>query len=102
MRVIKCLTEKIEEELHDAEAYIDLAKDWKEESEDAADLFAKLSEEEMKHVDMLHEEVTAQIQDYREKHGDPPKVMLALYEDIHKKNIEKAMMIRVKQGMYKA
>ena len=101
MQVIKCLAEKIAEELHDAEDYIDLALKWKEEDEDTADLFAELSAEEMKHVNMLHEHVEEMIDDYREENGAPPKDMMTLYEYLHEKHMKDAMRIKVKQGMYK-
>ena len=101
MQVIKCLAEKIAEELHDAESYIDLAMKWKEEDEDAADLFAELSAEEMEHANKLHEHVEDEIKDYQEEHGTPPKEMMVLYEYLHEKHVKDAMRIKVKQGMYK-
>ena len=39
MKVIKCLAEKIEEELHDASEYVELAIKWKNEQPETADLF---------------------------------------------------------------
>lgn len=102
MQIIKCLSELIEEELHDADHYIDLAMKWKSEEPDTADLFYELSTEEMGHVDKLHEEVKELIEEYRNKHGEPPKEMMVLYEYLHEKHIADAMNIRVKQGIYKA
>ena len=102
MKSIKCLTDRIKDELRDAEEYIDLAEKWKEEDEETADLFAELSAEEMKHMERLHERVTDLISEYREEHGDPPKVMQALYDELHKKQIEHAMLVKVKQEMYSA
>lgn len=101
MKIIRCVTEKIEEELHDAESYIDLAIEYKDVDEGTADLFAELSAEEMKHMNMLHEQVKALIDDYKENSGEPPKVMMALYEYMHSKHAADAMRIKVKQGMYK-
>ena len=101
MKVIRCLCEKIQEELQDAEAYIDLAMNWKSEDESTADVFAGLSEAEMKHVGILHDRVSELIREYRNEQGDPPKVMLALYEYMHDQQIKDAMRIKVKQGMYK-
>lgn len=102
MKVIKCISEKIEDELNDAGEYIDLAMKWKSEEPDTADLFYELSEEEMKHMEKLHDEVTELINDYRKDHGDPPKEMMTLYEYLHEKHIKEATQIRIKQGMYKA
>ena len=102
MKIIKCLSEKIEEELHDAEAYIDLAMEWKAEQPESADVFYELSLEEMGHVDKLHADVADRISEYRQENGEPPKGMQALYDWLHEKHIAEAMRIKIKQGMYKA
>lgn len=102
MKIIKCVAEKIEDELHDADAYIALAMSWKDEQPDAADVFYELSTEEMGHVDKLHAEVAKLISEYRAETGEPPKDMLTLYNYLHEKHVAEAMSIRVKQGMYKA
>lgn len=102
MKIIKCMAEKIEEELHDADAYIDLAMRWKTEEPDTADLFYELSVEEMGHMERLHKEVTELIEDYRKEHGEPPKDMMVLYDYLHEKHIAAATQIKVKQGIYKA
>ena len=102
MKIIKCLSELIDEELHDADKYIELAVKWKTEEPDTADLFYELSTEEMGHVDKLHEEVTELIEEYRKAHGEPPKDMMVLYEYLHEKHIGTATQIKVKQAMYKA
>ena len=101
MKIIKCIADKISEEISDADAYIDLATEWKAEHPDAADVFYELSTEEVKHVDMLHEVVTKLINEYRAAHGEPPTPMLAVYDYLHGKQIENAMRVKVKQGMYK-
>ena len=101
MRIIKCMAEKIAEEIQDADAYIELAMQWKEDEPDTAELFAELSKEEMGHADRLHEAAEELIKEYREKNGDPPAGMQALYDYMHEKQIESAMRVKVKQGMYK-
>ena len=101
MKIIKCLSEKIEDELQDSLEYIDLAMRWKDEEPETADLFYELSVEEMGHMDKLHKEVVNLIEEYRKEHGDPPKEMMVLYEYLHEKHIGTATQIRVKQGMYK-
>ena len=102
MKIIKCLSELIEEELGDANKYIDLAAKWKQEEPDASELFYELSTEEMGHMEKLHQEVTKLIEEYRREHGEPPKEMMVLYDYLHEKHIGTATQIRIKQGMYKA
>lgn len=102
MKIIKCIAEKIQEELHDANAYIELALKWKDEEPETADVFYELSTEEMGHVDKLHQEVQGLIEEYRSEHGEPPKEMMVLYDYLHEKHIGDAMQIRVKQGIYKS
>ena len=101
MKIIKCLAELIEEELDDANKYIDLAMKWRQEEPDTADLFYELSTEEMGHSEKLHEEVKELIEEYRKANGEPPKDMMVLWDYLHEKHIETATRIRIKQGMYK-
>ena len=102
MTIIKCLAEKIEEELDDASAYIDLAMKWKQEVPEASNLFYQLSTEEMGHMERLHQEVVRLIEKYRTEHGEPPEKMMVLYEYLHEKHVGKATEIKIKQAMYKA
>ena len=101
MLLISKLSDMIEEELNDAEKYIRCAMDKKNEYPELAETFYKLSLEEMNHVAMLHTQVTALISAYRKEHGAPPEKMLFLYDYLHKKHIEKANEIKVKQALYK-
>ena len=102
MKIIKCISEKIEEELQDADKYIEFAMKWKSEEPETADLFYELSVEEMGHVNKLHEEVNELISEYRKENGEPPKEMMVLYDYLHEKHIAEATHIKVKQGIYKA
>ena len=101
MRIIQILSEHIEEELEDAEVYIKLAIEYKEEFPQIAKTFYELSTEEMRHMDMLHLEVAALIKKHREEHGEPPAAMLAVYEYLHKKDIDKAAKIKILQNQYR-
>lgn len=101
MKIIRCLTEQITDELSDAEKYVDLAIAWKEEEPETADLFLELSEEEMGHMEKLHNDVVRQIKEYRDENGEPPAGMMELYEYMHGKHTEDAMRVKVKQAMYK-
>ncbi len=102
MKLIKCLSEKIEDEICDAGEYIDMAMKWKNDEPDTADLFYELSVCEMEHMDKLHNEVVELINEYRQEHGEPPKEMMVLYDYLHQKHIGDATQVKIKQGMYKA
>lgn len=100
MKIIKCLSELIEDELCDAEKYAELALKYEDEDKDSAKLFNDLSNEEMKHMAKLHDRVSAIISSYRSRVGDPPESMLAVYNYLHEKQIEKAKEIKILQDMF--
>ena len=101
MNIIKCLSERIEDELKDASNYVDLAMKWKAENPQVAELFYTLSIDEMGHMEQLHQAVQDTITEYRQKNGEPPKDMMVLYDYLHEKHIATATQIKVKQGMFK-
>ncbi len=72
MKEIKLLMEHIEDELEDAHTYAELAVEYKHDAPELADLFYRLSGEEMNHMNALH-----------------------------KRDIERAENVGVVQGMYK-
>lgn len=101
MKIIKTIAERIAEEINDADTYVNLATEWKAEQPEAAEVFYELSTQEMGHANMLHEVVTKLIEEYRQTHGEPPAGIMALYDYLHGQEIENAMRVKVKQGMYK-
>lgn len=101
MKIIQIISEHIEEELEDAEAYIKLAHEYKEEFPQIAKTFYELSMEEMRHMEMLHIEVAALIKKHREEHGEPPAAMMAVYDFLHKKDIEKSAKIKLLQNHFR-
>lgn len=101
MKIIKELTELVEEELEDAEKYIKLAFVHKDDNASLAKTFYELSTQEMNHVAMLHEEVVKIIEEHRKIKGDPPAAMMAVYDYLHKKHIDKASKIKVLQAEYR-
>ena len=101
MQMISKLSDMIEEELNDAEKYINCALNHKEDYPDLAAAFSKLSNEEMNHVNILHEQVVNLISAYRKEHGEPPEKMQWVYDYIHKKHMEHASKIKVLQALYK-
>ena len=59
-----------------------------------------LSNEEMKHMQMLHNQVVKIIEKYRKENGEPPASMLAVYDYLHEKFIEEAKEVKMMQQMY--
>ena len=101
MRVIEVLSDKIEEEVCDARDYIRLALEYKEDYPELSRTLYNLSNQEMEHMNMLHGEVSEIIKKYKDEHGDPPSDMMAVYDYLHKKQIDKAKEVKTMQTMYK-
>lgn len=101
MKIIEKLSHMIECELDDAEKYAKKALEYKEDNRQLSNVFIDLSMQEMNHMTALHNEVVRLIDEYRQKNGEPPKEMLAVYEYLHKKHIDHATKVRTMQNMYK-
>ena len=101
MKIIERLCEKIEEEIHDAECYVRMAIELKDERPDLARALYTISTQEMEHMGILHEHVTQIISAYREKEGSPPDGMLAAYNILHRRHIDGAATVRALQALYK-
>ena len=101
MKIIQKLSEMIDDELKDAGRYANCAMQYKDENRGLADVFYTLSTEEMRHMTILHDQVATIIEQYRRETGDPPADMLAVYEYLHKKQIEKAGEVKAMQALYK-
>lgn len=101
MKIIKKLSEMIEEELDGAEEYAKCALHYKEEHPMVAKTLFEISLQEMNHVEMLHNDVKEIIEKHRKEHGEPPAAMLAVYEYLHEKDIDKATKIKLYQSQYK-
>ena len=94
MKIIMKLVALIDDELCGAKEYIKLAMRNREEHPGLADTFADLADAEMGHVSKLHDEVVKLIEEVRERDGEPPAGMLAVYDYEHKKQINKASKIK--------
>lgn len=101
MKIIKEIVEMIEEELEGAEHYAECALRHKLDHPSLADVFYEISTQEMRHVNMLHEEVTKLIKTHREKHGEAPEAMMAIWDWQHKRHIESAKEIKILQNQYR-
>lgn len=101
MEIIKHLEDQIDSEVHDAKSYIKCALKRKDEDKELADLYYALASEEMDHMNRLHKQVVRIIEDYRKEKGEPPADMLAVYNYLHEKHIEKAAEVKSMMSLYK-
>lgn len=101
MKIIEKLSDMISEEICDAEKYIKCALKYKDENRGLADVFNSLSNDEMRHMQILHGEVVKLIEQYRQKKGEPPADMLAVYNYLHEQQIDHASDVKAMQILYK-
>lgn len=101
MKLIKELTERIEEEIDGAEEYVKEAIKLKHEHPSLAKTLYDISNQEMSHIDMLHAEVVKLIEEHRRMHGEPPAPMMAVYEYLHERHIDKVNTIKLLQAEYR-
>ena len=102
MKIIQKLSEKIEDELNDAECYARMALEYRDEYPELARISNNLSAQELDHMNALHAVVVQIIDQYRRTHGDPPAEMQAVYDYLHKRHIDHTAEVGVLRSMYKA
>lgn len=101
MKIIKILSDKIKEEIGDSKSYIELAIEYKEQYPELSRTLNNISLQEMEHMNLLHNEVSALIAQYRNTQGEPPADMMAVYDYLHKEQIAAAREVKVLQAIYK-
>ena len=102
MKVIKCLVEDIREELEGAEHYAKLATQYKDEDRDLADVYAKLANVELEHVNVLHSQVVRIIKEWKSKHSEEvPAAMQAVWSWEHEKSLDTSARIKTMLEMYR-
>lgn len=101
MRIIKKLTELIDEELCDAEKYAKLALENKEDFPELAEVFFGLSGEELKHMNLLHNQVVKLIALYENDPDPRTEGMKLAHKILHERAIEKEKSVRILQSMFR-
>lgn len=102
MKIIKAISEMIEDEIEGALDYARKSCEWKGEYPKLAAAMLDLSHEELTHISRLHDEVVRPIEKYRQEKGEPPADMMAVYDYLHKQHIGKVAEIKRYQDMYKS
>jgi hypothetical protein len=101
MKLIKELEELIEDEIGDVKKYAQMAAELKAEHPGLAQVLYTISTQEEAHQAAIHTEVVKLIEEHRRSHGEPPATMMAIYDYIHKRHIEKMAEARRFQEIYK-
>lgn len=101
MKIIKKLSERIAEEIDDADFYIKMAMEYREQYPEVSRVVSNIAAQEMDHMNSLHQLVTQIIDQYRRTNGEPPPAMQAVYDYLHEKHIEEAANVKAKIAMYK-
>ena len=100
MKLIQELEEKIEDEIHDIKEYAKMAAEVRDKYPTLAQTLYTISTQEASHQAALHAEVVKLIEEHRKTYGEPPAAMMAVYDYLHKKHIEKMAEARRYQEAY--
>lgn len=101
MQIIKELEELIEDEIHDIKKYAKMAAAIKNDHPALSHVLYTISTQEDSHQEALHNEVVKMIEQHKRTHGDPPAAMMAVYDILHKRAIDKLAEARRYQDIYK-
>lgn len=101
MKIIKQISEQIEKELDQQEYLIKKAIEYKETYPTVALAFYNESLNKDTSIRNFHDQVILLINDYRNTNGEPPAHMMAVYNYLHERHIDKAATIKNLQAMYK-
>lgn len=90
------------DEIDDAEEYARAALELKATEPETAQLYARLSQEEMNHMNLLHQDVARRIEKYKRDTGNqPPEAMQAIYNYTHRRAIAAAEKVAELQKMFR-
>lgn len=101
MKLIRELEEMIDEEIEGVRNYALKAAELKSSHSSLAQTLYNISVQEDSHQAALHNEVVKIIEEHRRTHGEPPAAMLAVYDYLHKRHIDKLAEARKYQDIYK-
>jgi hypothetical protein len=101
MKLIRDLEELIDDEIHDVKKYAKMAAEVKHEHPTLAQVLFNISTQEDGHQSAIHNEVVKIIEEHRKNHGEPPAAMMAVYDYLHKRSIDKLAEARQYQDIFR-
>lgn len=100
MKLIRKIADEISEELHSANKYATCAIKYKQEYPKLSQAYFDMAQDEITHAQTLHSNVVALIEEVRKKET-PPEFMLQLWDEEHKKLIDKMAKVKTKLSLYR-
>ena len=101
MKIIEKLSDQIADEIECAEKYAKCALNYKDEYPALAEVYYRIANVKMAHMNLLHSQVVAMIEDYKKTKGEVPEGMKILYDILHRKHIEQAAAVKGMLNLYK-
>lgn len=101
MRIIEQLSDKIAKEIDCAEEYAKCALMYKDERPLLAEVYYRIANEKISHMNLLHDQIISIIDEYRKEKGDPPEAMQLLYDILHRKHIDHVAAVKGMLSLYK-
>ena len=101
MKIIKELDKYINEELCDAEKYANLALMVAADYPEIAELAYYLSDEELKHKQLIHDAVVKLIAQKSDNTDPRTEAMRMYHNDLHEEAIEKEKAVRILRTMFR-
>lgn len=102
MKELKEIIGDIGESLENAECYAKEAVKHKEQFPALASTYARIAQDELNHVDMLHRHAVEMIESKERSGAEVPASMRAVWDWEHEKQIDEAADVRRLLDMYKA
>lgn len=101
MKQIKEIVELIEDELEGAEEYAKKATKYKDQDKTLADVYARLAQTEMTHVDTLHDQAVRLINEQKKAGVQVPASMQAIWDWEHGKQVDTAARVKSLMAVYR-
>ena len=102
MKELKEIIGDIGELLENAECYAKEAVKHKEQFPALASTYARIAQDELNHVDMLHRHAVEMIESKERGGAEVPASMQAVWDWEHEKQVDEAANVRRLLDMYKA